>query len=68
MNLPSQQSIAYARMSGIASVLGQPQAPRSTEQLTAEAQNYEYDARVSLAKWLHTAHALLQQVFARSLR
>lgn len=49
-------------MSGIASALGQAQAPRNVEQIVAAAQDYPFDARISLTRWLHTAHALLRQV------
>lgn len=42
--------------------LGEAQAPRSVEQITKVAQDYEYDAAVPLKYWLRTASALLKEV------
>ncbi|RMZ82671.1 hypothetical protein DV738_g1442, partial [Chaetothyriales sp. CBS 135597] len=41
--------------------LGQPSAPRSIDQITAQAQDYDFDANVPLRYWLRSANVLLQQ-------
>ncbi|RMD44807.1 hypothetical protein DV735_g248, partial [Chaetothyriales sp. CBS 134920] len=41
--------------------LGQPSAPRSIDQITAQAQDYDFDANIPLRYWLRSASVLLQQ-------
>jgi hypothetical protein len=36
--------------------------PRSIEQITRDAQNYEYSANVGIKYWLRSAAALLKEV------
>jgi len=49
-------------MASYNSVLTYFRAPRSVEQITKSAQEYEYDAAVPLRYWLRTAAALLKEV------
>ena len=49
-------------MAGMGVALGHPSAPKSVEQITAQAQDYDFDANVRLRYWLRTANTLLQQV------
>ncbi len=42
--------------------LGLPQHPRSVDQVTKAAQDYDFDASVPLKYWLRTASALSKQV------
>ena len=49
-------------MAGMGMAVGQPSAPKSVEQITAQAQDYDFDASVRLRYWFRTANTLLQQV------
>lgn len=49
-------------MAGIRTGLGLPSPPRSVEQITKAAQEYEYDAGVPIRYWLRTAAALVKEV------
>ena len=42
--------------------LDEPTGPKSVEQITKQAQEYDFDATVPLKYWLRTANTLLQQV------
>jgi hypothetical protein len=49
-------------MAGVRVGSGQSQAPKSVEQITKAAQDYEYDAGLPMRNWLRTASALVNQV------
>lgn len=51
--------MAYEALSGSIRL---PSTPRSVEQITSSAQDYDYSALVGLRYWLRTARTLLKEV------
>ena len=43
--------------------VGHLSAPRSVEQITKQAHDFDFDANVPLKHWLHTANTLINQVW-----
>jgi hypothetical protein len=42
--------------------MGSAHPPRSVQQITKAAQEYEYDAQIPLRYWLRSSQAMLQEV------
>lgn len=49
-------------MSGNLGEIGAIHNPRSVQQITKAAQDYEYDAAIPLRYWLRSAQAMLKEV------